>query len=826
MIKLRSIHIEEFRGIKELHIPFGEGNFAIGGPNGSGKSGIIDAIEFALTGKISRLQGAGTKEVSVLRHGPHVDQSRSPEKASVRLDVFIPKLKKTATITRTVKSPQHPIVHPRHDDIISIINECQDHSEIVLSRRDLLRLIHTEPGKRSEQIQALLKLDKLDQMRSKLTTVRNKLRNECANAEQQVKSRQLQLRRDLGIDQLNSQNLLRAVNDRRSSLSLQLIRNLDATTQVDAGVSGESKSLLFDRSSANKEIKTLINSLDDFPQKVESTIQHISGVIRTTKENSLGRNVFKRLSLVESGLEIVNSAACPLCDLNWPNESELRNYLEAKLRSLDQSKKIRESFQKYTSIIGKQIMHIRSLIGSTCQLATRLNRLDIASALETWISELAKREDDLYDIEKIDQIEGLCANDFLLLSPEKKSILKRLSSHVETVPDTSVSHKAHTFLVVAQSRLVEYRKAKRLESSAKQASDRASSCYGIFCDVLESVMNDLYKEVQQDFCSYYRKLNIDDESDFEATLKPQLSRGKVMLAASFYSRGKFPPIAYHSEGHQDGMGVCLYLALMKKLFGERFGLALLDDVVMSIDSGHRKKFCDLLKTEFPSTQFVITTHDRLWMKQMEVAGLITSTTSIRFYDWTIDRGPLVESYQSTWEDVEEALRKDSVSRAAATLRHYLEFMSRELADGLAAPVKFRGDGRYDLGDLLPSVLSHVKSLYKKAQSAAQSWNNHVAEQQICSRIGSLKELIAQSEAERWAINSVIHYNLWTNFSKEDFLPVVSTYRKLSECLRCSKCDSWFRILPRINPEVLRCTCGDTSFTLKKASGQSKKARNQ
>jgi hypothetical protein len=54
----------------------------------------------------------------------------------------------------------------------------------------------------------------------------------------------------------------------------------------------------------------------------------------------------------------------------------------------------------------------------------------------------------------------------------------------------------------------------------------------------------------------------------------------------------------NSEGHQDGMGVCLYFALMKRLFGDRFTFALLDDVVMSVDAGHRYQFCKLLKASF------------------------------------------------------------------------------------------------------------------------------------------------------------------------------------------------------------------------------------
>ena len=75
MIKLESIHIEEVRGIRKLDLDFRKENFAILGPNGSGKSGVIDAIEFGLTGQIGRLTGRGTKGLSLSEHGSHVAQN-------------------------------------------------------------------------------------------------------------------------------------------------------------------------------------------------------------------------------------------------------------------------------------------------------------------------------------------------------------------------------------------------------------------------------------------------------------------------------------------------------------------------------------------------------------------------------------------------------------------------------------------------------------------------------------------------------------------------------------------------------------------------------
>src|SRR3546814_19368609 len=83
MIRIEKIAIKEFRGIRDLELVMGGQNFAACGPNGTGKSGIVDAIEFALTGSISRLSGAGTGDLSVKQHGPHVDfrNKRSEERS-------------------------------------------------------------------------------------------------------------------------------------------------------------------------------------------------------------------------------------------------------------------------------------------------------------------------------------------------------------------------------------------------------------------------------------------------------------------------------------------------------------------------------------------------------------------------------------------------------------------------------------------------------------------------------------------------------------------------------------------------------------------------
>jgi DNA repair exonuclease SbcCD ATPase subunit len=52
------VHIEEVRGIRKPDIDFRKETFAISGPNESGKSGVIDTIEFGLTGEMGRSKAA------------------------------------------------------------------------------------------------------------------------------------------------------------------------------------------------------------------------------------------------------------------------------------------------------------------------------------------------------------------------------------------------------------------------------------------------------------------------------------------------------------------------------------------------------------------------------------------------------------------------------------------------------------------------------------------------------------------------------------------------------------------------------------------------
>lgn len=163
MIQIQSIRIEELRGIRELELDFDCKSFVIVGPNGSGKSGVVDAIDFALTGNIARLSGAGTAGISVLKHGPHVVRRDDPASARVALTIYDTESGQEGTLTRSVKTPGQFTLTPESPELVQAVAWAARHPELILSRREVIKYVNAEPGRRAQEVQALLKLDRIDE---------------------------------------------------------------------------------------------------------------------------------------------------------------------------------------------------------------------------------------------------------------------------------------------------------------------------------------------------------------------------------------------------------------------------------------------------------------------------------------------------------------------------------------------------------------------------------------------------------------------------------------------------------------------------------------
>jgi len=825
VIRIKSIRIEEFRGIRDLYLDLAGKNHGICGPNGTGKSGVVDGVEFCLTGSVTRLSGEGTAEISVRKHAPHVDNKDNPEKSRVTLSAEIPSLGKSVTITRNVKYPAHAQVSPSDPDVQRVVNNLQTHPEFALSRREIVKYIITPPGHRSTDVQTLLRLDHLEKLRKSLTTFRNRCDTNANQKKIARRAAATDLATALGLAAFQPKPVLEKVNESRQVLGLDDITELKKATSLKQGIDAvvdeseppdtkqpplTKKTALFDLAKLRKQI------VSDVPDELRVHTEAMQNALEKLHDDATALTIARRHGFIETGLELVTEDACPLCDRPW-SKHDLVAHLQQKLLSSEKIGKLLTALDEHIlavkTSLSSRIQSVEKAIGYCRQLNPPIGH----GALASYVADLKAIDAALADFQedhsRIEPALHVANTSWWIPPPEVSSKSDECHSAVEKLPDVSPEQSARDLLLVAQVRyetLVSATIAARRSDREASVANKVLDHYG---KTSNAVLEQIYDTVAHDFSDYYRVINRSDEEQFVGKL--QSAPAKLNFDVDFYGRGLFPPGAYHSEGHQDGMGLCLYLALMKSTLGEDFTFAVLDDVLMSVDTGHRREVCRLLKTRFPDTQFILTTHDRIWLQYMRAENLIVGSKT--FGGWTVETGPRVWDDHDVWTEIQAELDKGNVPTAAALLRRFLEYNAEILADNFRAPVKFRGDGRYDLGDLLPPALKEWRKRLEQGEKSAAKWNHAEAVEKLKEKRSTAKQLVGQTSAELWAINPTVHFNKWANLDSHEFAHVVAAFKELLDNLRCENevCRSYlFLSLDKGEPDALRCTCGSVNINLK------------
>lgn len=815
MIRVETLSIREFRGIRDLTIDFKRSNFAICGRNGTGKSGIVDAIEFALTGSISRLSGKGTGEVSIKDHAPHVDAKAKPELAQVTLTVFIPSLDKVVAIERNVKQPQAPVVSDNSPEVLKVLTDIAGHPEFVLSRRELIDYVLSTPGDRAKEVQALLRLDAIETLRATLLKVANASKRDVEPLKREITGAQGALLRALDVGELQIDKLLEAVNAKRTFLGLEPIIELRPTTSLKDGIANKAvnSEIFVPKVLAVADLKRLRELLEEVrSEKILNQAEALRKDLAPLIANALMAKGIKKETLLRSALEIIDEDACPVCDIPWEAD-KLKQQIADKLDAFDEFTKKRIDVHKMSLPLLDILSSLQDSAALVMHYAKNLKPSEETPALLAYVSAVEQRSRVLKTFTDLPETDETLI-EFSIVPVSLLDEIAKIEDKVNAIPERTQQDAAREYLTVCQERLETWRQVSQRLKVAESQAELAKITSDAYSAASAEVLEGIYKSVAKEFSEMYALINQDDEKYFTAYLTP--SMGKLGFDVDFYGRGHFPPGAYHSEGHQDAMGLCLYLALMKHLLGTGFSFAVLDDVLMSVDTGHRREVCNLLKTKFPNTQFVLTTHDPIWLKHMRSIGLIPTGSQLSFRSWHVDHGPSAWDNKDAWIEIADSLALNDVRTASSVLRHYLEYFFKEVCHMLRAAVPFSADAHYTFGDLMPPAAAKFKRLLKEGKAAAISWGKTADAQAIEKRETDFSAIVEASGIEQWQLNAAIHFNEWDNLTVADFAPVVEAMQHLVFAFTCANPDcGLFYVTPKHNPDSLRCDCASTNISLKK-----------
>lgn len=815
-MRLLELEVRNVRGIRDLHLKPEGKNMVIWGPNGSGKSGVVDAIDFLLTGRMSRLGGRGTAGISLAQHGPHVDSEA--EKAIVRGVLQIPGLPAPVPVARCLARPgvleYEKTHHARIEPLLALAKQGQH----VLTRREILRYVTAESRERAEQIQQLLNIADIEAVRRSVVTAENQREEEVGRTRSLVENTAARVAAITGVSRFDHGQVAAFVNAQRGSFRGEPLDDATAATLKEGLVPpahqlGRTSVNVTLAASAMENLQAMLSlaSRQDRATREEELRQILD---RLRRDPALNRALTRR-QLTELGLGLLDEGgACPLCEAGWPPD-ELKTRLEERLREAGEADAVARKATEVASRLREP------LVGSVAHLRTLFQAAgaaesDIAEALRVWMERLDRVALDLQDALTRYPSEATHAATVAALGApnDAEELLKRLKSDIDTnVPRPTPEQEAWDALTRLQEALKAMEDAHTQLHRAQLVHRRAQVLHVEFREARDSVLDSLYDRIESRFIGLYQQLHGIDEGRFTAKIRPD--GAGLDFKVDFYGRGHHPPQALHSEGHQDSMGICLYLSLSEYLTGGQIDLVILDDVMMSVDAEHRRELCRLLATAFPNRQLLITTHDRTWAHQLRAEGVVESDELIQFYGWSIEAGPRVLFEWDLWERIEEEMQRADVSAAAGRLRRGAEEYFARVCDALAAPVRYRLNARWDLGDFLPAAMVRCRRLLKKAKQAAQSWGQAEEFDRLTELESTAAQVFARTQAEQWAINANVHYNNWANFSEPDFREVVEAFQDLFDLFRCESCQSLLELTWRgPTPATCGCNCGHVSWNLR------------
>jgi len=755
------------------------------GENGAGKSSIVEAIEYFFTGKLSVFEGEGTQSLSLQKHAPHKDFSTDDMNIEI---TFAPG---QMTLERTFEEEPEP---PKQlEDYFQTAKK----GTFILRRSQILKFITSVPADRFRAIASILGIEPLDNIELAMKRACDDLEGGVGFKRERIGILLMEISKLLGEDISQSKEVLLSVNKKLKEANLSTIASFDEIDKpADEMLKAFRKTTDMDQVTKLNEIIEELESLH-INSEIAENLRNLNRKITPLLEERTKRELSIREFLVKSrqALEEAERNICPLCGQEVDREKLLKQ-IDARLHTLSQlseeASEIRRTsipIEEKLDLLLSKIKKISSDLESFRALSNVRKRL--LPMLE-FIEEFLERIKSAKELKEEIPVKAFEQNKVRL-----EKLLKTISTKCQKafekigVPE-DWKNKMKTISLVNQVKAM-INELDNIEKQLKIEERRynlASKMYTTFSEIKKSKMEEIYKSIAGNVNAFYSALHPNDpHGNIELNVAPS-RRASTELKIESFGIAKEDPRAFTSEGHQDSLGLCIFLAFVKK-FNEGCNLIVLDDVVSTIDAQHRELICELLFKEFKDYQLIITTHDGIWYEQLRshqrACGIDGKFKNLEIIRWEPETGPIIEPFKPRWERIQKRIDSSDKPGAGNEGRQYLEWLLKKICQVTRAPVPFEIDGKYVVFDLWDSAKQRVSKLVK----------DHEFRDKVLQRFQGLEATIIMG-------NLLSHDNpLAHTVSIEEIKRFCEAVHELNNVFSCPNCGSFFKYYEDI--KKLRCS---------------------
>jgi len=726
MIKIKSLCIKGFRGIKqELSLELNSKSALLFGDNGSGKSSITDAIEWFYKDSIEHLSSDEIDRkggLTALRNTFIADT----EKSSAEINFTDASLDSQKSIS--LKKSNLEVDNSNTSDTFVKYIESSKNENLILRYGDFTNFVLSTKKEKLDSLSKVIGFADVSNIRGVLKKAVNEVKSslKSKNYDNEISQREGQIMTSLNERVVSDEQYVNKINEiikplgtlglEKDVTKLEEIDNiLSLFKKFDDSAVIEQRAYYSDVISKINDLQNRINNLLDLYEKYYQLFQKIVQDVETLKKIALGILWNEGLRVLKGS--IIEKDECPLC-FQPKSREELMREIELRLKTLESIEKEKSQLDETKKIVQKALDEIKNVIAgvqTNNYFGSEGNQdiRDFVKSITEYISSISQglgvdilkeqriktKDEIMFDLSKLNRTSVFCQkrNEVLFSQIKGNKIL-------EIQDKITLSRQAY----------YEKKRLKKEKEVLEKQKTSLETIYNAFIqkqkEELEVFINIFSKEINE-YYQYTHPGEKMENIEIKITEKEDELTG-ITIEFQFFDKRVSPPQKYLSESHLNSLGIALFLTSVKA-FNKENHFFILDDIISSFDSNHRKRLSDLLMEKFSDYQIFVMTHEKNWFDYMKnlVRGKVEWIINV--INWNESKGAyLNETLVDLKRIIEQRLIDNDKTGLGNIIRIYLEGLLKEISEEIEVYVKYRSNETNE-DRMCNELLSELKSKTNK-----------------------------------------------------------------------------------------------------------------
>ncbi|OOV27790.1 hypothetical protein BXU11_10090 [Flavobacterium sp. LM5] len=697
-IKINNLKITGIRGAKgTLELPLNGKSILIYGDNGTGKSSISDAIEWFYTNKIKHLATPEIDTSDAIRNATITEEENS-EVCIAFSDSSFDSRKTLALKSGKLLSKNSNV----GEAFKSYLNDSE--SENLISRYQYIRnFVDSTKGEKLKYLSDIIGFEEVTKTKGVLLKSFNSANTalKSQNFETLINNEKQKLITTLEASISTKKNLFDTINEKIKKLntgievnSLEDINKLiiHLSKGVNANQQFELK-FLEDSNSALTILQKETGFLEEEYLKYYSEFEIIANDVEAIKQTFFQDLLNAGAKILSNKYLKLKEENCPLC-LQSKKSEELLSEIKIRLNEIEESSKKKVKFgnaQKNIKEISiERIRRIDVLLSNT-EILKESNE-GIKSGLISIKSKIQKLIDST-DV-KVTSGEKLPISETIKLIEKDFEFLKNINTRILAIKELQKGETItvlYSKITTARDAFLNIQKFISQKTVLEKQKKSFELIYNEFEKKQKEGLNNFINTFSVKINEYYQFMNPDEPfQDIEIITKGEEDElDGLTIKYKYNQKWEINPLKHFSESHLNCLGLSFFLASVDA-FNKVNKFLILDDVISSFDSNHRRRFADLLFDKFSSYQIILLTHEKEWFTNIVSPKANNKGWLTNQIKWTAEKGThLKEQPKELKESILYRLSEGDIENIGNPMRIYLEKLLKEIAFNLEAKLSFK-----------------------------------------------------------------------------------------------------------------------------------------